>query len=72
MIAARVAAQLETDAALQVHRQKGRFGELRVVVDGTDVADYTLRWYPTPASVVERVRAHLRGAGPSGAGPSGA
>jgi hypothetical protein len=29
------------------------------VVDGTDVVDNNPLWYPTPASVVARVRAYL-------------
>lgn len=58
-IAARVAAQLARDGALEVRRQKGGLGELRVVVDGTDVVDSNRLWYPTPASVLERVRAYL-------------
>jgi hypothetical protein len=28
-------------------------------VDGTDVVDSNRLWYPTPASVVERVRGYL-------------
>jgi len=59
MIAARVAAQLEGDATLDVRKVKGGLGELRVTVDGTDVVDTNRLWYPTPTSVVERVRAHL-------------
>jgi hypothetical protein len=54
-----VAAQLAGDPALQVVRRKGRLGELRVSVDGTDVVQTNMLWYPTPASVVARVRAHL-------------
>jgi hypothetical protein len=63
-IAARVAAQLDTDPDLHVALHKGRLGELRVSVDGTDVADSSRRWYPTPHSVVERVRRHVAASPP--------
>jgi len=55
-----VAAQLSVDPSLQVRRHAGHLGELRVAVDGTDVVDNNPLWYPTPASVVERVRSYLR------------
>jgi hypothetical protein len=54
-----VAAQLAEDGSLEVHRHKGGLGELRVVVDGTDVVDTNRFLYPTPTSVVGRVRAYL-------------
>lgn len=59
MIAARVAAELSADPSLDVHRTTGGLGELRVQVDGEDVVDTHRLWYPTPASVVERLRAFL-------------
>ena len=65
MIAARVAAQLSADASLSVQRQKGGLGELRVTVDGMDVVDTNRMWYPTPTSVVDRVRAYLRESPPA-------
>ena len=65
MIAARVAAQLRADANLSVQRQKGGLGELRVTVDGADVVDTNRMWYPTPTSVVDRVRAYLRESSPA-------
>lgn len=57
-----MAAQLAADETLDVRRHKGGLGELRVQVDGIDVVDSSRLWYPTPSSVIERVRAHLRGA----------
>ena len=63
MIAARVAAELSADPSLEVHRQTGGLGELRVQVDGTDVVDTNRLWYPSPTSVVERVHAYLDRAG---------
>ena len=62
MIAARVAAQLSEDGALEVHRVKGRMGELRVAVDGADAVNTNRLFYPTPSSIVRRVRAYLSGA----------
>ena len=59
MIAARVAAELTANTALDVHRQSGGLGELRVQVDGANVVDTNRLWYPTPASVVARVNAYL-------------
>jgi hypothetical protein len=60
-----VAAQLTADATLEVHRHRGGLGELRVEVDGTDVVDTNRLWYPTPSSVIERVRAYLRDSAPA-------
>ena len=60
-----MAAQLATDSTLAVRRHRGGLGELRVVVDGTDVVDQNRFLYPTPASVTERVRAYLRGSAPA-------
>ena len=62
-----MAAALARDPALEVRRLRGGLGELRVVVDGADVVDTNRLWYPTPGSVVERVRAYLRA---STAGPA--
>jgi hypothetical protein len=66
MIAARVAAQLQKDSTLEVQRVKGGLGELRVVVDGIDIVKTNPVWYPTPTSVVEKVRAHLGSGAPAG------
>jgi hypothetical protein len=54
-----VAAQLATDEQLDVHRHRGGLGELRVVIDGHDVVDSSRFMYPTPTSVVRKVRAYL-------------
>lgn len=62
MLAARVAARLAEDGTLAVTREKGGLGELRVDVDGTTVVDTNRLLYPTPSSVVEKVRAHLTSA----------
>ena len=62
-IAARVAAQLSEDPSLTVTRKRGDLGELRVAVDGADVVTTNPFGYPTPASVVARVREHLAASG---------
>jgi hypothetical protein len=59
MLAARVAATLAEDGTLAVQRHKGGLGELRVDVDGATVVDTNRLWYPTPTSVVEKVREFL-------------
>ena len=56
-----MAAQLKKDTSLDVSRTRGRLGELRVVVDGAEVVNSGAMGYPTPGSVVEKVRAHLAG-----------
>jgi hypothetical protein len=58
-----VAALLSNDPALRgedvrVERVRGHVGELRVTVDGREVVD--THWYPSPSSIVERVREALR------------
>ena len=60
-----MAAQLATDPTLAVHRQKGALGELRVVVDGRDVVDTPALLYPSPRSVVQKVRAYLASSAPA-------
>jgi hypothetical protein len=60
-----VAAQLANEPGLEVTRTKGRLGELRVVVDGKDVVETNALWYPTPSSVVERVRSYLHESPPA-------
>ncbi len=56
-----MAAQLAKDPTLQVTKQKGGLGELRVTVDGRDVVDTYRLWYATPGSVVAKVRSVLAG-----------
>ena len=63
LIAARVAAQLSRDPSLTVTRTRGDLGELRIAIDGADVVTTNPFGYPTPASVVARVREHLAGMG---------
>jgi hypothetical protein len=60
-----VAAQLGADSTLDVHRQRGGLGELRVVVDETEVLDTPALLYPTPTSVAKKVRAYLAASAPA-------
>lgn len=54
-----MAAQLGTDKSLDVKREKGSLGELRVLVDDVEVVDYNPLRYPSPSTVTARVREHL-------------
>jgi hypothetical protein len=56
MIAARVAANLEHNRDVEVETKKGGLGELSVDVDGKRVYTGSRIWYPTPTTVVEKVR----------------
>jgi hypothetical protein len=60
-----VAAQLAKEPGVEVSRTKGHLGELRVAVDGKDVVETSPLWYPTPSSVVERIRTYLRESPPA-------
>jgi len=53
------------DPTLEVHRQRGALGELRVVVDGAEVVDTPGYSYPTPTAVVAKVRAYLGTSAPA-------
>jgi hypothetical protein len=63
-LAARVAAQLGDDAALQVETRKGGLGEFSVHLDGRKVIDTSRLWYPSPGKVVSRIRNLLAGKSP--------
>lgn len=56
-----MAAQLSKNGELDVRREKGRLGELRVAIDGEDVVDSSVFAYPTPGAVVKKVQLHLGG-----------
>lgn len=56
MIAARVAADLKQLPNLTVETITGGLGELSVDLDGTRVFNSSRIWYPTPASVIQKVR----------------
>jgi hypothetical protein len=60
MIATRVVAQLTADSNLRARREKGSFGELRVAIDGVDVFAANALWYPTPSTVIAKIRSHLK------------
>jgi hypothetical protein len=54
-----VAADLEQDAEVEVQIKKGGLGELSVDVNAQRVFTGSRLWYPTPTSVVNKVRAAL-------------
>ena len=60
MIAARVAADLEKESNLEVKKIKGGLGELSVDVNGKQIYSANRLWYPTPASILNKVRSVLK------------
>ena len=59
MIATRVAAELESENEISVETIKGRLGELSVSLGERKVYNSNPLWYPTPGSVIKKVRAAL-------------
>jgi hypothetical protein len=58
-MASRVAAQLRKETDTQVEVVRGGLGEFSVYLDDRKVIDTSRLWYPTPSSIVKRVRALL-------------
>ena len=56
MIAARVAERLRSETQSEVDLRKGGLGELSVEIDGQKVVTTNPFWYPTPNSVLQRVK----------------
>jgi hypothetical protein len=56
-----VAARLKEEDELEVETVKGGLGELSVSIDERKVVDTNRFWYPTPGSVLKKVRAALAG-----------
>lgn len=56
-----MAAQLGRNPDYRVELVPGGIGELRVSVDGRDVARTRRWWFATPADLVARVRARMCG-----------
>jgi hypothetical protein len=54
-----VAAQLSKEDDLKVETTKGGLGELSVSLDGQKVVDTNRLWYPSPRTVVVKVRKRL-------------
>ena len=52
-----MAARLSKEDNLEVETVKGGLGELSVSIDGQKVVDTNRLWYPSPATVVSKVRA---------------
>ena len=60
MIAARVAAKLREEGD-EVELEKGGLGELSVEADGRKLYDSNRLWYPSPGSVIRRVKTARQG-----------
>jgi hypothetical protein len=60
-IAARVAAELRKQPAVDVTVERGSLGELTVWVDGHEIVNSSRFWYPNPWTVMRRVREAVRG-----------
>ncbi|HET6671017.1 MAG TPA: hypothetical protein VFH15_12380 [Pyrinomonadaceae bacterium] len=54
-----MAADLEHEAEVEVQTRKGGLGELSVDVNGERVFTGSRLWYPTPSSIIKKVRAVL-------------
>jgi hypothetical protein len=67
LYAARVAARLRKELGIDVDMQHGRYGEIKVLIDGDTVVDAgrlgMLGILPPTRKVVETVRARLAGHG---------
>jgi hypothetical protein len=58
-MAARVAARLSKETGALVRTVRGGLGEFSVYIGERKVVDTNRLWYPTPASVVRRVKQAL-------------
>ena len=59
MIASRVAADLKNEDDWSVETVKGGLGELSVTVDEEKIYNSNPLWYPTPGTIIKKVRAAL-------------
>ena len=59
MIASRVAADLQQQSDLTVETITGGLGELSVDLDGVRIFKSSRLWYPTPGSVIQKVKETL-------------
>jgi hypothetical protein len=59
LIAARVAARLRQRADVHVTRTSGKLLELRVIVDGVEIADWSGKGWPTPTAVLAKIEAAI-------------
>jgi len=60
-MAVSLAAKLRNEQDVQVETVHGGFGEFTVLVGGEEVIRSNRFWYPSPAKVLEKVRARLIG-----------
>ena len=58
-MASRVAARLQRENNVPVEMVRGGLGEFSVYLDDRKVIDTNRLWYPTPNTVVEKVRSLL-------------
>jgi len=58
-MASRVAARLQRETNVPVETVRGGLGEFSVYLDDRKVIDTNRLWYPTPNTVVEKVRSLL-------------
>ena len=63
MLAARVAAELQTEREVEITTVKGGLGEFTVLLEGNAIVKTNRLLYPNPARVVDKVRAQLAQAG---------
>jgi len=59
-VAARVAARLREDSALDVRRERGSLGELSVRIDGKLAVDVPMFWLNRPSTIVRQVYEELQ------------
>lgn len=52
-------AELKKEAGVEVEMGRGGLGELSVSIDDRKVVNTNRLWYPTPGSVLKKVRAAL-------------
>jgi hypothetical protein len=56
-----VAADLKKERGVEVEMVRGGLGELSVSIDDRKVVNTNRFWYPTPGSVLKKVRVALAG-----------
>ena len=54
-----MAAKLQDRADVQVTKTRGELLELRILVDGREIADWSGKGWPMPATVLSKIEAAL-------------
>ena len=57
-----MAAKLQDRADVQVTKTSGELLELRIIVDGKEIADWSGKGWPMPATVLSKIEAALTAA----------